>query len=51
MEIGKILKRIGIDDEPSSLNPNLENLKKLQESYILNVPYENLDFIFKKSFQ
>lgn len=50
MEIGKILKRIGIDDEASSINPTFENLKKLQESYILNVPYENLDFIFKKEF-
>ncbi|AXH10531.1 hypothetical protein CP960_12635 [Malaciobacter halophilus] len=50
MEIEKILKRIGIDDEPSSLKPSYENLKRLQEAYILSVPYENLDFIFKKEF-
>ncbi|RXJ87879.1 arylamine N-acetyltransferase [Arcobacter sp. CECT 8985] len=50
MEIEKILKRIEIFDEPSKIEISIENLTKLQESYILNVPYENLDFVFKKDF-
>ncbi|AXX93184.1 hypothetical protein CPU12_05455 [Malaciobacter molluscorum LMG 25693] len=50
MEIEKILKRIEIFDKPSKINISLDNLTKLQEAYILNVPYENLDFVFKKEF-
>lgn len=50
MEIEKILKRIEIFDDKNSIEPNLENLTKLQESYILHVPYENLDFALKKEF-
>jgi len=48
MEIDKILSRIGIDTQDIEIN--LENLKKLQESYILNVPYENLDFVLNRGF-
>ncbi|RXJ95638.1 hypothetical protein CRV00_04135 [Malaciobacter molluscorum] len=50
MEIEKILNRIEIFDKPSKIDISIENLTKLHESYILNVPYENLDFVFKKEF-
>ncbi len=48
MQIEKILNRIGIDE--NTIKPTLQNLTLLQESYILNVPYENLDFVFKREF-
>lgn len=47
MQIEKILNRIGVNN---ILEPTLENLSLLQEAYILNVPYENLDFVFKREF-
>lgn len=50
MEIEKILNRIDIFEDKSSLEPNFENLKKLKEAYILNVPYENLDFALNRGF-
>lgn len=50
MEIEKILNRIDIFEEQGFLEPNLENLKKLTEAYILNVPYENLDFALNRGF-
>lgn len=50
MEINKILTRIGIDKSKDEIDINFENLKKLQEAYLLNVPYENLDFIFGNEF-
>jgi len=48
MEIDKILSRININTQ--NIEINLENLKILQESYILNVPYENLDFVLNRGF-
>jgi len=48
MEIDKILSRIDINTQ--NIEITLDNLKILQEAYILNVPYENLDFVLNKSF-
>lgn len=50
MEIEKILSRININKSIETFIPNLETLTLLQESYILNVPYENLDFALNRDF-
>lgn len=50
MEIEKILNRIGIDKTQNEIEVNLENLIFLHQSYILNVPYENLDFALNREF-
>lgn len=49
MEIGKILRRIGLDDK-QILKTDLNTLKLLINHYLLSVPYENLDFKFKREF-
>lgn len=50
MEVESILERIGLSNNREEFLPNIENLKTLQEAYILHVPYENLDFKFKRGF-
>ncbi len=49
MKLSKILKRIDLDSS-KAYNVSLETLKLLQKKYILNVPYENLDFFFNREF-
>jgi N-hydroxyarylamine O-acetyltransferase len=49
MEIKKILERINLDSS-KKYKVNLATLQLLQKNYILNVPYENLDFILNKEF-
>lgn len=49
MEIEKILNRINLDST-KSYPVSLDTLFLLQKQYLLNVPYENLDFVLKKEF-
>jgi len=49
MEIKKILERIHLDSSKTYM-PTLKTLRLLQKQYILNVPYENLDFALDRSF-
>src|SRR5690606_25999798 len=39
--VDRYLRRLGIDDRPE---PTLDNLARLQESHVLTVPFENLDY-------
>lgn len=47
MQIAKILERINLDGN-KTYEPTLEVLTLLQKQYLLNVPYENIDFILNK---
>jgi len=49
MEIEKILERINVDGS-KKYEPTLKTLQLLQKQYILNVPYENLDFVLNREF-
>ena len=49
MQISKILERINLDGS-KTYEPTLQTLQLLQKQYILNVPYENLDFILNREF-
>ena len=49
MQIKKILERINLDSS-KTYGPTFKTLKLLQKQYILNVPYENLDFFLNKEF-
>lgn len=49
MQVGKILERINLDSS-KTYEVTLETLQLLQKQYILNVPYENLDFFLNKEF-
>lgn len=49
MEIKKIFERINVDSS-KNYKPTLETLQLLQKQYILNVPYENLDFVLARKF-
>lgn len=49
MEIEKILERINLDSF-KTYEVSLQTLQLLQKQYLLNVPYENLDFILNKKF-
>ena len=49
MKIAKIIERIDLDSS-KIYKASLETLQLLQKQYILNVPYENLDFILNKEF-
>ncbi len=49
MQIRKILERINLSSS-KMYEPNLETLQLLQKQYILNVPYENLDFVLNREF-
>lgn len=49
MKIEKILERINMDSS-KKYEPTLQTLQLLQKQYLLNVPYENLDFFLNKEF-
>ena len=49
MEIKKILERINLDSS-KTYKPTLQTLQLIQKQYILNVPYENLDFVLGSKF-
>lgn len=49
MEISEILKRINLDSN-KTYEANLENLKLLKLHFLLNIPYENLNFTYKLGF-
>jgi len=49
MKIEKILERIKLDNS-QIYKPTLHTLQLLQKHYLLNVPYENIDFILNKEF-
>lgn len=49
MQIEAILRRIKLD-ENNKYEPTLENLKTLIKGFLLNVPYENLDFKLNRGF-
>lgn len=49
MKIEKILERIKLDSS-QTYELTLQTLQLLQKQYILNIPYENLDFILHKKF-
>ncbi len=49
MKIEKILERIKLNSS-IKYEPTLQTLQLLQKKYILNVPYENLDFILNREF-
>lgn len=46
MNKNEYLRRIGIED--NDIEPNLENLKKLQRRHLLTAPFENLDIHWKR---
>lgn len=46
MNKNEYLRRIGIEE--NDIEPNLENLKKLQRQHLLNAPFENLDIHWKR---
>lgn len=48
MDIKKVeayLRRIGLDDDVSSLKPDAALLRRLQYAHVTTVPYENLDIL------
>lgn len=49
MKIEEILERINLDSS-KIYEPTLPTLQLLQKQYILNVPYENLDFVLDRGF-
>ncbi|NQY93209.1 MAG: arylamine N-acetyltransferase [Campylobacteraceae bacterium] len=49
MKISKILERINLDSS-KTYEPTLQTLQLLQKQYMLNVPYENLDFVLNRGF-
>ena len=50
INIEAILERIDLNPDKTLYEPNLETLKTLTLHYMLNVPYENLDFVYKRDF-
>lgn len=46
MNKNEYLRRIGIEE--NDIEPNLENLKKIQRQHLLNAPFENLDIHWKR---
>ena len=49
MQIANILERINLDSS-KTYKPTLETLQLLQKQYLLNIPYENLDFTLNREF-
>ena len=50
LDIEKILYRINLETNKELYAPTLETLKLLMKHYLLNVPYENLDFALNRGF-